>query len=139
VIATGRPRPPAPEPRLPGVAADRTPLVPVTHWASLARAAYGAALLCAPGYLIAAATGCPASRRARVTARVLGARHLAQAAICGAMPVRGLIEAGTAVDSLHAASMFVLASADRDRRAALLADALVATAFAAAATAALRD
>jgi hypothetical protein len=121
------------------VAAERTPLVPVTRWASLVRACYGLALLCTPGYLIAAITGEPASRRARLTARVLGARHLAQAAICGAMPVRGLIEAGTAVDSLHAASMFVLAGTDRERRAALLADALVATAFAAVAAGALRD
>jgi hypothetical protein len=124
---------------VPGMAVERAPLVPATRWASLARAGYGAALLCTPGYMIAAITGCPASRRARITARVLGARHLAQAAICGAMPVRGLIEAGTAVDGLHAASMFALAGTDRQNRAALLADALIATAFAAAAGAALRD
>jgi hypothetical protein len=120
------------------MALERTPLVPATRLASLARAGYGAVLLCTPGYLIAAMTGRPPSRRACITARLLGARHLAQAAICGAMPVRGLIEAGTAADSLHAASMFALAVTDREDRAALLADALIATAFAAAAGAALR-
>lgn len=121
-----------------GPAAELAPLVPATRWLSLARAAYGAALLCTPGPLIAAVTGYPASPPARFAARVLGLRHLAQALICGAIPVRGLIEAGAAADSLHAASMFVLAGTDRGRRVALLADALVACTFVAISANALR-
>jgi hypothetical protein len=118
--------------------AERTPLVSPSRWTSLVRAGYGAALLCMPGLLITAVTGYPASRQARVAARVLGARHLAQAAICGAMPVRGLIEAGTTADCLHAASMLVLAGSDRQQRAALVADAQFAAVFAAAGAASLQ-
>lgn len=117
---------------------SQPPVVSASRWVSLARAGYGAALLCVPGRLIATVSGHPASRPARVTARVLGARHVAQAAICGPVPVRGLIEAGAAADGLHAASMLVLAGTDRGQRVALLADALVAAAFAAVTVAALR-
>jgi hypothetical protein len=91
-----------------------------------------------PGRLITAVTGRQASGRARAVARILGARHLAQAAICGAVPARGLIEAGSAADGLHAASMLVLAGIDPGLRRALLGDALVATTLAAVTAAALR-
>ena len=49
----------------------------------LARAGYGAALLCAPGPMIGVVTGQPPSRRARQVARILGGRHLTQAAVTG--------------------------------------------------------
>jgi hypothetical protein len=111
--------------------------LPRTRRASLARAGYGLALLCVPGRLITAATGRPASARARAVARVLGVRHLAQAAVCGTLPVRGLLAAGALADSLHAASMLALASSDAQLRRAVLADAAVEAAFAATATRAL--
>jgi hypothetical protein len=137
VIAIGRLRSAAQDAVALSMLARREPSVPASRWTSLVRAGYGAALLCMPGHLITAVTGFPASRRARVTARVLGARHLAQAAICGAMPVRGLIQAGSAADCLHAASMLVLAGNDRRQRAALVADAQFAAVFAAAGAASL--
>jgi hypothetical protein len=112
--------------------------LPGTRWASLVRAGYGAALICMPGRLIQARSGRPPSRRARAIGRVLGVRHLAQAAICGAAPTRWLIGAGAAADVLHAVSMAALAAEDAELRPALLTDAAIATAFAAAGGASLR-
>jgi hypothetical protein len=123
---------------------------------TLVRAGYGAALLCAPGALIRLTAGpgaaagrrrrpaeadaqreaAPASR-ARLVARVLGARHLAQAALTAAgqradpgspLPMGG----GAAVDLLHAASMLALGTMDRRVRRTTFTDAAVETALAAA-------
>lgn len=105
--------------------------------AGLARAGYGLALLCAPGLLIGAATGHAASSRAKGVARLLGARHLAQAALCGAFPARGLLAAGAAADGLHAASMLALACSDAGVRTAVLADAGIEALFAASTATAL--
>ncbi len=77
----------------------------------LARAGYGAALLCAPGPMIRACTGQVPSLRARRVARVLGIRHLTQAAITAWAPGPGLIAAGAAIDVCHAVSMLALAAA----------------------------
>ena len=98
----------------------------------LARAGYGAALLCAPGPMIGVVTGQPPGRRARQIARVLGARHLAQAAITVLNPGPEVVALGVVVDLLHAASMFAFAAAVPDLRRAELADALAATALAVA-------
>jgi hypothetical protein len=99
------------------------------------RAGYGMALLCAPGPVIRRCTGKPANRRTLTGARVLGARHLAQAALTArATPaVQGV---GAIVDALHAASMMLLAAADAELRRAAGIDAAVASGFAAASTAA---
>jgi hypothetical protein len=96
----------------------------------LARAGYGAALLCAPGPVIRACTGQVPSPRARRVARVLGIRHLAQAAITAWAPGPGLVAAGAAIDVCHAASMLALAAANRPLRRAGLADALAAATLA---------
>jgi hypothetical protein len=96
----------------------------------LARAGYGAALLCAPGPIIGVVTGQPPSRRARQVARVLGVRHLAQAAISTLNPGPEVVALGVVVDLLHAASMFAFAAGVPDLRRAELADALAATALA---------
>jgi hypothetical protein len=112
--------------------------VPQSRWASLARAAYGVALICAPGRLIMARTRLRPSGRACAVGRVLGARHLAQALICGATPTPRLIRAGVAVDLLHAASMLALAAENADVRSALLTDASIAAAFAGAGSAFLQ-
>ncbi len=122
---------------------------------TLIRAGYGVALLCAPGALIRLAAGPGAAgrprppaeadaqreaapgSRARLVARVLGVRHLAQAALTAAgqradpgspVPLGG----GAAVDLLHAASMLALGAADRRVRRATFTDAAVETALAAA-------
>jgi hypothetical protein len=114
------------------------PRLPGTRWMNLVRAGYGIALLCLPGTLITAVTGDPASVRVRAVARVLGARQLAQAAICGLAPVRDLIEAGVAADGLHAASMLMMAGAEPGLRRALLTDAVIAATFAGAAATSVR-
>jgi hypothetical protein len=96
----------------------------------LARAGYGAALLCAPGPMIGVVTGQPPSRRARQVARILGVRHLAQAAITALNPGPEVVALGVVVDLLHAASMYAFAAVLPDLRRAELADALAATALA---------
>jgi hypothetical protein len=98
----------------------------------LARAGYGAALLCAPGPMIGVITGQPPSRRARRVARILGVRHLAQAAVTALNPGPEVVALGVVVDLLHAASMFAFAAAVPDLRRAELADALAASALAVA-------
>jgi len=98
----------------------------------LARAGYGAALLCAPGPLIGAVTGRPPGPRARTVARVLGARQLAQAAVTVCAPASEVVAVGAVVDLLHAASMFALAAVDQTPRRAEFADGLAATALAVA-------
>jgi hypothetical protein len=108
------------------------------RWMSVARAGYGGALLCVPGPMITALTGTPVAGRDLAVARVLGVRQLAQAAVCGPAPARGLIQAGAAVDCLHAASMLALARAQPRLRRALLAETVIAAALAAAAAASLQ-
>jgi hypothetical protein len=99
---------------------------------SLARAGYGAALLAAPGPMIGFCTGQPPSPRARQVARVLGIRHLAQAAVMAWAPGPEMVTAGSAIDLAHAASMLALAVASRPLRRAELADALAAATLAVA-------
>ena len=98
---------------------------------SLARAGYGAVLLCAPGTVIGLCTGRPASARARAVARLLGARHLAQAAVTARTPTRAVVSTGAQADLAHAASMLAIGAANRPLRRAPLSDALVAVIFAA--------
>jgi hypothetical protein len=98
---------------------------------SLARAGYGAVLLCAPGAVIGLCTGKRASPRARAVARLLGARHLAQAAVTAWTPTHAVLAIGAQADLAHAVSMLALGAADRPLRRAPLSDALVAVSFAA--------
>jgi hypothetical protein len=96
----------------------------------LLRAGYGAVLLGAPGAVIGICTGQPASSRARATARLLGARHLAQAAVTVAAPTGRVLAVGAGLDLAHAASMLALAAGRRPLRRAELADAATEAAFA---------
>lgn len=93
------------------------------------RACYGTVLLCVPGPALGLSTGQPPSPRARAVARILGARHLAQAVLTLWRPSPAVFLAGAGVDACHAASMLALAAADRGLRHAGLADACAATAF----------
>ena len=106
------------------------PAPPGTRWMSVVRASYGGTLLFAPGPVITAVAAAPVSGRVRAVARVLGARQLVQAAVCGLAPERGLIQAGAAADGLHAASMLALASTEPNLRRPLLAETVIATALA---------
>jgi hypothetical protein len=105
--------------------------VPAWFWPAV-RGAYGVALCCAPGPLLARAGGRPASPRARAVARVLGLRQLGQAALGAARPEPAALAAGAVVDLAHAASMVALAAADSRVRRICLLDGLVATGLAAA-------
>lgn len=98
---------------------------------SLARAGYGAVLLCARGAVIGLCTGSQASTRARGVARLLGFRHLAQAVVTARTPTPAVLAGGAQVDLAHAASMLALGAANRSLRRAPLSDALVAVIFAA--------
>ena len=104
--------------------------VPALH------AAWGGILVCVPARLIRLAGEVPSPSSRRVL-RLLGVRHLGQAAVTAARPGPAALRAGGVVDILHAASCAGLALADaRWRRAAVLgcsgATALAAAGFAAA-------
>ena len=101
--------------------------------ATLARAAYGAALCCAPGPMLRleGGPGAGASPGARTVARILGGRHVVQAALSAMRPTPAVLALGAGTDVLHSASMLALAALDRPRRRLGLSDSLVAAAFAA--------
>jgi hypothetical protein len=84
---------------------------------------YGSALLLAPGLLLRG-VGDPADPAARLATRVLGARHLGQAALLAATGRRAT-RLGAAVDGLHAASMVLLGlTVPLHRRAAMVSGAV---------------
>ncbi len=95
------------------------------------RAAYGCLQLARPDALAAHLASQPLDRPGRIVARVLGGRHLLQAAITGAAPTPTVARLGGVVDALHSASMVALAVVSATRRRTALTDAAVAGAFAA--------
>jgi hypothetical protein len=99
------------------------------------RAGYAVALLCIPSALIGVCTGQPASKADRRIARVLGARHLTQAALTARSSSATALGVGVLIDVAHAASMMALAAGDHPMRPAELADGLIAASFAATGTA----
>ena len=90
------------------------------------RAAWGAACLLAPRRVAALAGDAP-DHRALVVTRVLGGRHLVQAAFTLRAPGPAVLAAGAWVDTVHAATAVVLAVVDRRRARSALVDAAVAT------------
>ena len=66
------------------------------------------------------------SRRARSVARILGARHLAQAVLTLWRPRPAVFLAGAGIDACHAVSMVALAAWDPRMRRAGIADAAAA-------------
>jgi len=93
------------------------------------RAVYGAALLIVPSPVVRAYGGDPTDGPTRTAARILGGRHLVQAALIGRHPGVVRRSGGVAVDFLHAVSMFALAKADAPRRRPALIDGGIAAAF----------
>ena len=87
--------------------------------AQLACAAYGLALLAAPGPILRTLPGrhVDADRRALLATRALGARHLIQATALMQHPSRRWMLAGACIDATHAATMLALAVARPNRRA----------------------
>lgn len=94
--------------------------------AAVARAVWAGALLVAPERILIAAAGrVPVPAEAVAVARVLGVRHLLQAAagaLAGTSSVAGL---GAAVDTVHTASCAGLAAVSPRWRRVALADAVV--------------
>lgn len=99
---------------------------------TLARVATGAVLLAAPGTVLRSAARGRSDRPARIVTRVLGARHLVQAALTGLRPAPAALGIGAGVDALHAATALGLAAVDPSRRRDALANAVTALAFAGA-------
>lgn len=97
-----------------------------------ARAAWGAALLIGPGTVLEHVHGVRADSRSTAVARVLGARHVAQAALSGARPAPSVLALGVWADAAHAGTGLIFAAADRARARAALIDAAVAAGWAAA-------
>lgn len=100
------------------------------RWIELARAGWGAALLLAPRQVLEHVHGVRADGKSVVVARVLGARHLGQAALSGVGPSPEVLAMGVWVDCAHAATAIALAAADRSRARAGLIDAGLAAVWA---------
>lgn len=90
-----------------------------------------APLLIAPGRLLGDLPHQRVDRAARGFARVLGARHLVEAAVLARRHTHDWILAGAAVDATHAVSMVLLAWLRPARRELALASAASATLVAA--------
>ena len=97
---------------------------------SAVRAAYGLALLCIPGRMIALLDVPDDAPGAGIVVQLLGARHVAQAALTLGWPTRGVTAVGVVADTLHCATDIGTAAAlPRWRRAAAI-DAVLAALFA---------
>lgn len=76
---------------------------------SLMRGCLGGCQLLAPALVAGAIEDQPIDAATRSVIRVLGARHLVQAALEVAAPRAGVVRFGAVIDVLHAASMVALA------------------------------
>lgn len=96
---------------------------------TIARAAYGIVLLLSPRYVVERVAGERPGGTVRAARRLLGGRHLLQAAAIARNPTRKRRLLGVAMDLTHALTMVpVVACTDRRRCGAL--SALVALVFA---------
>ncbi len=99
---------------------------------SAPRALWGALLVLEPARVLQTVSHQRADRGAVLFARVLGARHIAQAAVSGSRrgSSRRWVVAGAALDATHASTMLALALLAPDRRRLALINVATATAFA---------
>ncbi len=94
------------------------------------RVLFGSALLVAPGALLGdLAPQGQIDTGVRVFARVLGARHLVEAAMLWRHRSRGWILASAGIDATHGVTMLALAALDPKRRRLALANAIAASAI----------
>lgn len=96
----------------------------------LIRAGWGGVLLAAPAEVLSHIHGVRVDRRAIVVTRILGARHLVQAALSGVNPGPEVLAAGVWVDTVHSATALGLALLDRRRARGGVIDAVVAGSWA---------
>lgn len=92
----------------------------------LARAAWGAVLLVSPRPVLRDVVGVADDHRSIVIARILGGRHLVQAAISGLAPTPHVLALGVWVDAVHSVTALGLAVADRSRVRAGVIDGVIA-------------
>lgn len=97
-----------------------------------ARAAFGVLLIWAPKIVLREITGAEIGSGTRLFSRILGARHLAEAALLARAPSRRRVFFGAGVDAAHAATMIALSIIRPRTRRAALTNALGASMFAAA-------
>ena len=109
-----------------------------TSRVAFVRATWGFVLLAAPASLTGDGGRAPGARR-RWVLRVLGARHVVQAAVTAWRPTPVVLAAGATTDVLHAASMAALAVGDARWRGRAAADAVLASCFAATGVHEVRD
>lgn len=105
---------------------------------SAVRAAGGTVMLLAPD-AVCRLYGQPPTSGARAVVRVLGGRHVVQAAVTLARPDRLTVGGGALVDLGHAASAVLWAALAREHRRPGLTSASAATLLAVAAGRVLRD
>lgn len=96
----------------------------------MVRLGYGLLQLSAPNLVPTRILGRPLRPRELGVVRLLGARHLLQAAVTAAAPTPAVLRLGAGVDAAHATSMIV-AAGDRRRRRAAVTEMLCAAALAA--------
>ena len=90
------------------------------------RGAWGAALLVAPDRILSIVHGLQVDTQSRVVVRILGARHLTQAALSGFRPSPEVLAMGVWVDTVHALTALGFALVDRARARAGLTDTAIA-------------
>lgn len=116
-----------------------SPTAPAIHTVlHLTRAGLGTAYLIFPARAARVSAGQDHGAPATWVARILGARHLAQALATSGRPTGAVLALGAEVDAAHAASMLALGLISRRWRRAALRDALLAASLAAAGVAAAR-
>ncbi len=96
------------------------------------RGAWGVALLTVPARVLGAIHGVRIDTKSRTVARILGARHLTQAALSGYRPSPEVLAMGVWVDTVHALTALGLAVSDHRRIRAGLADTAIAALWATA-------
>ena len=105
---------------------------PRRRWIELARAAWGAALLVVPRAVLGRVHHLTIDDRSLLVARILGARHLTQAALSGVGPSSDVLALGVWVDCAHATTAVALSAVDRSRARGALTDAGIAAVWAVA-------
>lgn len=106
---------------------------------ALVRALFGAVLFCFPETLLRAAPHRDIDHPADAVARILGARHLIEAALLGRQRSRGPILVSVSIDAIHAATAFAFAGIDSRHRRLALTNGGTATALVAAGLLELRE
>lgn len=96
------------------------------------RAMWGSCLLWAPEALLRGGVDRTPTAADRAVLRVLGVRHLGQAALSTARPAHTVFKLGEVTDLLHAATCLGLIVGSRRWRRAAAADFFIASGFAAA-------